>query len=119
MQQLSPILLVQLLGTAFACGLNLYATVAVLGLGSMIGFLPALPPGLQGLAHPLVLASALLLYVVEAVIDKFPDVDPLTVRFTDLRERVLALDGFSDDPKRTPSPRPSASTPSEARSSSR
>ena len=75
MQQLSPILLVQLLGTAFACGLNLYATVAVLGLGSMLGFLPALPPGLQGLAHPLVLASALLLYIVEAVIDKFPDVD--------------------------------------------
>ena len=23
----------------------------------------------------------------------------LTIRFTDLRERVLALDGFSDDPK--------------------
>ena len=28
-----------------------------------------------------------------------PDVDPLTVRFTDLRERVLGLDGFDDDPK--------------------
>jgi FeS assembly protein IscX len=31
--------------------------------------------------------------------EKFPDVDPLTVRFTDLRERVLALDRFDDDPK--------------------
>ena len=30
---------------------------------------------------------------------KYPDVDPLTVRFTDLRERVLQLDGFDDDPK--------------------
>ena len=34
-----------------------------------------------------------------ALVDKFPGVDPLTLRFTDLRDRVLALDGFSDDPK--------------------
>jgi len=34
-----------------------------------------------------------------ALADKFPDIDPLTVRFTDLRERVLALDDFDDDPK--------------------
>jgi FeS assembly protein IscX len=34
-----------------------------------------------------------------ALREKFPDVDPLTVRFTDLRQRVLALDGFDDDPK--------------------
>jgi len=31
--------------------------------------------------------------------DKFPDVDPKTIRFTDLRDWVLALDGFDDDPK--------------------
>jgi FeS assembly protein IscX len=31
--------------------------------------------------------------------EKFPDLDPLTIRFTDLRERVVALDGFDDDPK--------------------
>jgi FeS assembly protein IscX len=34
-----------------------------------------------------------------ALVEKFPSVDPLTIRFTDLRERVLALDGFDDDPK--------------------
>jgi FeS assembly protein IscX len=34
-----------------------------------------------------------------ALAEKFPGVDPLTVRFTDLRERVLALEGFDDDPK--------------------
>jgi FeS assembly protein IscX len=34
-----------------------------------------------------------------ALADKFPGVDPLTVRFTDLRDKVLALDGFDDDPK--------------------
>ena len=34
-----------------------------------------------------------------ALVEKFPGVDPLTLRFTDLRERVLALDGFADDPR--------------------
>jgi FeS assembly protein IscX len=40
-----------------------------------------------------------------ALAEKFPDVDPLTLRFTDLRERVLALDGFSDDPKASNEPK--------------
>ncbi len=34
-----------------------------------------------------------------ALAEKFPGVDPLKIRFTDLRERVMALEGFSDDPK--------------------
>ena len=34
-----------------------------------------------------------------ALTAKFPGLDPLTVRFTDLREKVLALDAFDDDPK--------------------
>jgi FeS assembly protein IscX len=33
-----------------------------------------------------------------ALAEKFPGVDPLTIRFTDLRERVIALDGFDDVP---------------------
>jgi FeS assembly protein IscX len=33
-----------------------------------------------------------------ALREKYPDVDPLTVRFTDLRQWVLALPGFDDDP---------------------
>jgi FeS assembly protein IscX len=37
--------------------------------------------------------------------EKFPDVDPLTVRFTDLRERVLALEEFDDDPKTSNEPK--------------
>jgi FeS assembly protein IscX len=28
----------------------------------------------------------------------YPDVDPLTLRFTELRNRVLELPGFDDDP---------------------
>jgi len=34
-----------------------------------------------------------------ALAEKYPGVDPLTIRFTDLRDRVVALDGFADDPK--------------------
>ena len=34
-----------------------------------------------------------------ALYDQYPDIDPLTVRFTDLREKVMKLDGFEDDPK--------------------
>jgi FeS assembly protein IscX len=31
--------------------------------------------------------------------EKFPDVDPLTVRFTDLHRWVTELSEFADDPK--------------------
>jgi FeS assembly protein IscX len=34
-----------------------------------------------------------------ALSEKFPDLDPLTVRFTDLHRWVTELDGFADDPK--------------------
>ena len=40
-----------------------------------------------------------------ALWEKFPDVDPLTVRFTDLREKVLQLEGFDDDPKMSNEPK--------------
>jgi FeS assembly protein IscX len=34
-----------------------------------------------------------------ALADKFPDIDPLSVRFTDLYKWVIGLEGFSGDPK--------------------
>ena len=40
-----------------------------------------------------------------ALAEKFPDIDPLTVRFTDLRDRVLTLDGFADDAKASNEPK--------------
>jgi len=40
-----------------------------------------------------------------ALWEQFPDVDPLTVRFTDLREKVLQLEGFDDDPKMSNEPK--------------
>jgi len=30
--------------------------------------------------------------------EKFPDLNPLTVRFTDLHKWITELDGFDDDP---------------------
>ena len=40
-----------------------------------------------------------------ALSEKFPDEDPLTLRFTDLRDRVLALSEFDDDPKTSNEPK--------------
>jgi FeS assembly protein IscX len=33
-----------------------------------------------------------------ALYEKYPDQDPMRVRFTDLRKWVLELEGFTDDP---------------------
>jgi uncharacterized protein DUF4126 len=62
------------LGAGFSSGLNLYATVATLGLLQRFGVLH-LPPGLQALAHPLVLGIAIALYLLEFFADKIPFVD--------------------------------------------
>ena len=36
--------------------------------------------------------------IAEDLYENYPDVDPLTVRFTDLHRWVMALDGFDDNP---------------------
>lgn len=33
-----------------------------------------------------------------ALYEKYPDIDPLTVRFTDLHKMVCELEGFAGDP---------------------
>lgn len=62
------------LGVGFSSGLNLYATVATLGLLQRFGVLH-LPPGLQVLSHPWVLAIAAALYLLEFFADKIPYFD--------------------------------------------
>jgi FeS assembly protein IscX len=37
--------------------------------------------------------------------EKFPDVDPFTVRFTDLHKYVIELEGFADDPSKSNEPK--------------
>ncbi|MGO4279659.1 FeS assembly protein IscX [Cupriavidus sp. OV038] len=39
--------------------------------------------------------------IAAALYDKYPEVDPVTVRFTQLRQWVLELDGFDDLPERS------------------
>ncbi|RPJ71306.1 MAG: DUF4126 domain-containing protein [Acidobacteria bacterium] len=65
------------LGFAFAAGLNLYATVLVVGLAIRLDWLP-LPvhlADLQVLADPVVLGAAAVMYAVEFLADKIPAVD--------------------------------------------
>lgn len=62
------------LGAGFSSGLNLYATIATLGLLQRYGVIH-LPQQLQVLAHPWVLGIAIALYVIEFLADKIPLVD--------------------------------------------
>ena len=62
------------LGTSFASGLNLYATVAAAGLLERFGLIH-LPQSLHILANPLVLGIAAVLFVIEFIADKVPYVD--------------------------------------------
>jgi FeS assembly protein IscX len=39
--------------------------------------------------------------IAQALAEQFPEVDPKTIRFTDLHRWVCELPGFSDDPKRS------------------
>ena len=61
---------------AFASGLNVYATVAVLGLCSHYG-LVTLPPQFRAFDHPVVIVAALVMYLIEFVADKIPWVDSI------------------------------------------
>jgi hypothetical protein len=62
------------LGAGFSSGLNLYATIATLGLLQRFGVIH-LPGQLQVLAHPWVLGIAIALYLIEFLADKIPYVD--------------------------------------------
>ena len=82
------------LGAGFSSGLNLYATVATLGLLQRFGVLH-LPPGLQELSHPWVLGIAIALYLLEFFADKIPFVDTVwDVVHTFIRPPAAALLAF-------------------------
>src|SRR6187551_1013706 len=64
------------LGFSFAAGVNLYATVAILGLAARYGWVD-LPPQFQAFNNPLIIGTALVLYLVEFFADKIPYFDSL------------------------------------------
>ena len=61
---------------AFAAGVNLYATVAVLGLSSHYG-LVSLPEQFRVFDNPVIITAALAMYLVEFVADKIPWFDSM------------------------------------------
>jgi len=64
------------MGVAWASGINLYAAVFVLGYLGATGNID-LPPDLQVLSNPVVMAAAGVMYFVEFFADKVPGVDTL------------------------------------------
>ncbi|MEZ5294098.1 MAG: DUF4126 domain-containing protein [Vicinamibacterales bacterium] len=64
------------LGFSLAAGVNLYATVAMLGLATRFGLVD-LPPQFAAFDNPWIIGGALALYVVEFVADKVPWVDTM------------------------------------------
>lgn len=62
------------MGVAWASGIRLYATVAILGILGSIGAVQ-LPPGLEVLTNPAVIMAASFMYAVEFFADKVPGVD--------------------------------------------
>jgi len=62
------------MGLGWASGINLYATICMLGILGSTGNL-ALPPELQIVQDPLVIGVAGLMYVIEFFADKVPGVD--------------------------------------------
>jgi hypothetical protein len=86
-----PELFALLAAIAFAAGLNVYATVAALGLLARFGHLP-LPPTLQLLATWPIIAASMTLFAIEFFADKIPAFDLLwSALHTFVRIPVAAL----------------------------
>jgi len=84
-------LLALLVATSFAAGLNLYATVATLGLLARGGLLP-LPATLQLLASWYVIAISGVLFLIEFFADKIPAFDLIwNALHTFIRVPIAAL----------------------------
>jgi hypothetical protein len=62
------------MGSAWTSGINLYATVAALGIAGRAELIQ-IPPELQVLTHPVVIAVACVMYAIEFFADKVPYLD--------------------------------------------
>lgn len=68
--------LARTLAFSFSAGINLYATVGVLGLAARYDWVE-LPPQFEVFNHDVVIWTALVLYAIEFLADKIPWVDSL------------------------------------------
>jgi hypothetical protein len=69
-------LLGRTLGFSFAAGINLYATVAIIGLATRYGWVD-LPPQYRVFDNTWIIGASIAMYLVEFVADKVPWVDSL------------------------------------------
>jgi hypothetical protein len=69
--------LVQSLGIAYASGISPYATVALAGIASRMGWIDTLPGALNAVSHPAVIVLASALTVVEFLATLIPGVASL------------------------------------------
>lgn len=65
-------IMAQASGIAFAAGLNLYATVCIVGLAARLGWITSLPSGLSGLTSWWVIGIAAVLMAIEFVASLVP-----------------------------------------------
>jgi hypothetical protein len=65
-----------LLGSSWASGINMYLTIAGLGIASRMHWI-SLPGDMNALANPLIILVGIVMYVVEFVADKIPYVDSM------------------------------------------
>ena len=80
-----------IVAASFAAGLNVYATVATLGILAHFHWV-VLPPGLDSLANPWIICIASLLFAVEVFADKVPALDLFwNAAHTFIRVPVAAL----------------------------
>ncbi|MBV8050242.1 MAG: DUF4126 domain-containing protein [Acidobacteriaceae bacterium] len=92
-----------LLTTSFAAGLNVYATVATLGLLQHAGWL-SLPPALHILGNWYVIAASASLFVVEFFADKIPAFDLIwNALHTFIRIPIAALLAYRATAQLSPS----------------
>jgi len=66
--------LAQALGIAYATGINLYATVAIVGLAERLGWIGPLPGSLSVVANPVIIGLAAVLYLFEFLATLIPGV---------------------------------------------
>src|SRR3954452_6258749 len=95
-------IIAMVVGASFAAGLNVYATVATLGLIARAGWVQ-MPPALHPLENWWVIGAALVLFAVEFVADKIPAFDLIwNALQTFVRVPVAALLGYAASAQLSP-----------------
>jgi uncharacterized protein DUF4126 len=83
-------ILAQGIGVAYAAGINVPATVAVLGLAQRQGWIGHLPAGLDVIATPWIIALASAIYAIEFLVTLLPGLASIWETFQSLVRPVAA-----------------------------